>query len=252
MTEKENKELKVIESLEETSPFYYFYSTGCAFCKQLDPIIDELNKEGHDILKLDALEPENKKIVEKLTKEYDVKCGTPWLINIETGHQICGWRERDAVEKWLAGESIPTQPIPTRQPPKPPFIGSSKKEETKWKKEYEKWVEENSHLPNTPTAEEILKKPRPKTEPPKPPNPSMTDKQLDEWGKEYDVWKNKNKHLPNLQPVETILKRFKQQKNKMQQQQQQNNSQNLNSNQEARLSRLEQKIDKLMKHLGVK
>ena len=35
------------------STLYYFYSVGCGFCKRVDPIIDELNKEGHDILKLD-------------------------------------------------------------------------------------------------------------------------------------------------------------------------------------------------------
>ena len=43
MTKKSKKE----------STLYYFYSVGCGFCKKMDPIIDELNKKGHNILKLD-------------------------------------------------------------------------------------------------------------------------------------------------------------------------------------------------------
>ena len=29
---------------EELSPWYYFFSVGCGFCKKSEPIIDELNK----------------------------------------------------------------------------------------------------------------------------------------------------------------------------------------------------------------
>ena len=43
MTKKSKKE----------STLYYFYSVGCGYCKKLDPIIDELIKEGYDILRLD-------------------------------------------------------------------------------------------------------------------------------------------------------------------------------------------------------
>ena len=38
---------------EEDSPWYYFYSQGCGWCKKSEPVVDELNKEGYDILKLD-------------------------------------------------------------------------------------------------------------------------------------------------------------------------------------------------------
>jgi len=43
MTKKSKKE----------STLYYFYSVGCAFCKQIDPIVEKLNNEGYDILRLD-------------------------------------------------------------------------------------------------------------------------------------------------------------------------------------------------------
>ena len=28
---------------KKESTLYYFYSTGCAFCKQIDPIVEKLN-----------------------------------------------------------------------------------------------------------------------------------------------------------------------------------------------------------------
>jgi len=233
---------------EELSPWYVFCSTGCGFCKKAEPVVEALNNEGYDILTLDVSDPENKKINDELKKEFNTQCGTPWLINADTGKGICGFREKDVLEKWLDGEDIPAPPRPKGPMPKPPFLGSTGKEETKWKKEYKKWAEENSHLPKIQSADEILKRPRPKTEPPKPPNPQGTDAELDTWAKEYDKWKDENSHLPNLQPVESILQRFKQQRDG------QGTQQPPVQNQQAltgRIDTLEQKLDKLMKHLGV-
>ncbi len=243
MSKVKEKNTQVIEE-EQSSPLYYFYSVGCGFCKKADPIVDELINEGHDILKLDTAEPENRQIVEELKKEYKVQCGTPWFINAETGKGVCGYREKNIIEKWLNGEDIPAPPRPTAPMPKPPLMGASGKEETKWKKEYKKWSEENSHLPNIQSANQILSRPRPKTEPPKPPNPQGTDEELTLWGKEYDKWKDENSHLPNLQPSSVILQRFKQQT----QQPPVQNTQGL----EQRITIMEQKLDKLMSHLGVK
>ena len=236
---------KDVEVVEETqSPWYYFYSVGCGFCKKVEPIVDELNKNGHDILKLDVSDPENQKISQELKKEYKAQCGTPWFINIETGKQVCGYREKDILEKWLNGEDIPAPPRPKGPMPKVPLLGVDGKEEAKWKKEYKKWAEENSHLPNLQSADQILERPRPKTEPPKPPMPNSTDEQLDEWGKEYDKWVGENKHLPNLQPSKVILDRMKNARN----QQMPTGGGNL----EQRIGMLEQKLDRLMNHLGVK
>ena len=236
---------KDVEVVEETqSPWYYFYSVGCGFCKKVEPIVDELNKDGHDILKLDVSDPENQKISQELKKEYKAQCGTPWFINIETGKQVCGYREKDVLEKWLNGEDIPAPPRPKGPMPKIPLMGVDGKEEAKWKKDYKEWAEENSHLPNLQSADQILARPRPKTEPPKPPMPNSTDEQLDEWGKEYDKWVGENKHLPNLQPSKVILDRMKNARN----QQMPTGGGNL----EQRIGMLEQKLDRLMNHLGVR
>ena len=247
MAKTKEETLQVVEETEELSPLYYFYSVGCGFCKKAEPIVDELIKEGHDILKLDLADSENKKINEELKKEYKVQCGTPWFINAETGKGICGFREKDIIQKWLDGENIPAPPRPKGPMPKPPFHGSTGKEETKWKKEYKKWAEENSHLPKIQSADQILERPRPKTEPPKPPNPQGTDAELDVWGKEYDKWKDENSHLSNLQPSNMIIENFKKRRQGMQQPPVQN-SQGL----EKRMTTMEQKLDRLMVHLGVK
>tara|TARA_A100001515_G_scaffold128133_1_gene114172 strand:+ start:162 stop:911 length:750 start_codon:yes stop_codon:yes gene_type:complete len=240
-----NVESKETEEKVESSPWYYFYSVGCGFCKKVDPIVDELISEGHDILKLDISNSENKKISDALKNEYKTQCGTPWFINTETGKSVCGFKEKNILLKWLAGEDIPTPPRPKGPIPKPPLHGASKKEENSWKKQYKKWLEENSHLPKTQTADEILARPRPKSEPPKPPIPNSTDEQFDEWVKVYDKWRDENSHLPNLQPGNIIVQRFKARTNMQQP------SNSFTNNQDVRLQRLEQKMDKIIKHLGI-
>ena len=80
---------------------------------------------------------------------------------------------------------------------------------------------------------------------------NATDEQIEEWGAKYEEWAKDNTHLPNLQPAKTIVNRLKQQRD------QRNNPQPVNSvpsnpDLEARFQRIEQKMDKLIKHLGVK
>ena len=112
-----------VDTEEELSPWYVFCSTGCGFCKKSEPIIEELVEEGHDILILDMAEPDNQKLNQELQAEYKTSCGTPWFINADTGKGICGFREKDVLLKWLAGEDIPVPPRPTGPPPKVLFQG---------------------------------------------------------------------------------------------------------------------------------
>ena len=249
----EEKNVEVIEKKEST--LYYFYSVGCVFCKKLDPIIDELIKEGHDILKLDLADKDNQGLKKELSDKYKKQCGTPWLIDASNGNQICGFRDKDTIMRWINGEDIPAPPRPNGVPPRPPFMDASEEEVDKWKEDYNKWLGNNQHLPEerTKPADEILEMPRPNSAPPKPPEPLATDADLDKWAKEYSKWKDDNGHLPNLHPVETILQNFKTRRTQMQQQQQtaQLNSKN-NDQVMARVDKLEQKIDKIMKHFGVK
>jgi|10_taG_2_1085330.scaffolds.fasta_scaffold14049_4 thiol-disulfide isomerase/thioredoxin len=182
---------------KKESTLYYFYSQGCGFCKRIEPMVDKLNKDGYDILKLDLKEKDNKGLKKEIEKKYEFNCGTPLLVDADTGYNVCGYREEDIVKKWADGEKIELPPSPNSPPPPPPKDYENKKEIEIWKEAYTKWREENKHVPTIPDTDDMLGR----------------------------------------------LKKRKE----MQQ-----NSPAYNPNPEARLTRLEQKMDKLMKHLGVK
>ena len=261
-----DKETNEVE--EELSPWYVFCSTGCGFCKKSEPIIEELIEEGHDILILDMAEPDNAKLNQELQAEYKTQCGTPWFINAETGKGICGYREKDVLLKWLAGEDIPVPPRPTGAPPKVPFQGSTNKEELAWKKEYKKWLKDNKHMGDDwvgrqKSANDLIDGPRPKSDPPRPPmGPQMaqaTDADFDKWGGEMKVWQEENKHLPNLQPVDNVVQQLKVRRDQMANQGVPvppappvvNNNAQLNTL-DAKVQSLEVKLDRILSHFGVK
>tara|TARA_Y100001973_G_scaffold1135_1_gene1502 strand:- start:266 stop:943 length:678 start_codon:yes stop_codon:yes gene_type:complete len=184
------------------STLYYFYSVGCGWCKKTEPLIDELNESSdYEILKLDLAEKDNQELNKQLKEKYGKQCGTPWLIDAESGNHICGHREKDIIEKWAKGEEIPEPPKPKGPPPPPPTDFDNEEQVKTWRDGYEKWMKENDHMPNLPKSDDMLN-------------------------------------------------RLKQQKQMMDQRQAQQGQQN--SNVEARISVMEQKIDRLLKHLGVK
>ena len=264
---EEPKEIteKTNEVEEELSSWYYFFSVGCGWCKKSTPIVEELLDDGHDILMLDLAEPDNQSLNRELQAEYKSQCGTPWFVNAETGKGICGFREKDILEKWLAGEDIPEPPRPTGQPPKVPFHDSTNKENIAWKREYKTWLKDNKHMPDTwqeqqKSANSIIDGPRPKWDPPRPPmGVQTTDKQFDDWGEQMKDWQEQNKHLPNLQPVDNMIQQMKNRRDQMAAQQPGgapaaggavDNAQ-LNT-MDARVQALEVKIDKIINHFGVK
>ena len=252
---------------EELSPWYYFFSQGCGWCKKSTPVVEGLIGDGHDILILDLAEPDNQALAKELKDEYNTQCGTPWFINADTGKGICGFREKDIIEKWLDGEDIPAPPRPTGPPPKPPFQGSTGKEETEWKKEYTNWLDDNSHMPaawqkQQKSASVVIDGPRSKSDPPKPPMGAAminaTDEVIDNWGKELKTWQEENKHLPNIQPVDRIVQSLKQRRDQMKNQQaggalgtQQANMNPQINTLTTKVQSLEVKMDKLMNHLGI-
>ena len=129
---------------------YYFYSLGCAWCKKLEPHIDDLIKDGYSVVKLDTGNTDNREAKQELEKKFSFKCGTPLLINPEDGNKICGYRDKTTVELLAKGEKIPEPPRPKTPPPKPPKMDDEKDIE-RWKKAYEKWRMENKQVKNIPT-----------------------------------------------------------------------------------------------------
>ena len=238
------------------STLYYFYSVGCGFCKKADPIVDELIAEGHDILKLDMAEPDNQGLSNELKQTYNAQCGTPWFIDAETGNQVCGFRDKETLTKWVNGEEVPAPPRPKGPPPKIPFHDAPKKEVTTWKKDYEKWCEENSHLPNLQKADDILSRPRPKSDPPRPPAPNSTPEQFDDWAKIWDEWAEENKHLPNLQSADQIIARMQSQQNQMNAPPAPHAAPSIDPKEvndlREKVKSMDSKLTSLMNHLGVK
>ena len=188
--------------MTKESTLYYFYSIGCGWCKKTEPLIDELNETGkYEILKLDLSEKDNQLLNNQLKQKYGKQCGTPWLIDASNGNNICGHREKDIIEKWAKGEEIPEPPKPKTPPPPPPKDFDNEEQVKTWKEGYEKWCEENEHMPNLPKTDDMLN-------------------------------------------------RLKQQKQIIEQRKAQQAQQN--NNLEGRISVIEQKLDKLLNHLGVK
>ena len=267
-TEVQSKEVKEAVKTEEVkespkkaketkeSSLYYFYTTGCGWCKKADPVIDELIAEGHDILKLDLANGDNQKLQNEVKAKYNHQCGTPYFVDGDTGNVICGFRDKDTLTKWAKGEEIPAPPKPTGPPPKVPFHGASDKEMKVWKKEYKKWLDDNKHMENLLSIEQILSRPRPKSDPPPRPMPNWSDKEFDDWKVKWDKWKDENDHLPNLQTGEQMVNTFKQ---RAQQPapgtpgaQQPGVTAAQGTQLQQRLTTLEEKVDKMMKHFGVK
>ena len=234
------------KKVEQKHELLYIMSPQCGWCKKADPIVDELKKK-YDIRTLNVTNSEESKIANEFKTKHNVQCGTPLFLDNITGNKVCGFRQ-DVLEDWAQGKEIPEPVKPTGPAPKVPFYNASDDEIKKWKKEYNKWYKDNEKLPGIKKADEMLKLPRPKSDPPKPPMQNPTDEQLDTWKKEYEIWVKENNHLSNLQPADVIVDRIKQ----IQTQQSSVGKTNLSPNQEARLSRIEQKLDKLSKHFGVK
>ena len=179
---------------KKESTLYYFNSVGCAFCKKIDPIVEKLNKEGYDILSLDIAEKDNQGLHREIENKYDLRCGTPFLVDGSNGNNICGEANEEMIKKWADGEEIPKPPTP--KSPAPPL-----------------------------------------------PQDFDDEKQIDKFKKDYNKWKKENNHLPNLQTAEQIVERFKQQCEARKNQQ---------KSLDGRVTSIEQKLDKLMNHLGVK
>jgi len=134
----------------------YIMSNSCGWCKKANPVVDELVKEGHKITTLDVMNPDEANRAQEVKTKHNAQCGTPLFLDAETGNMVCGFREKDVLEKWAKGEEIPKPPQPKTPPPPPPQNFDDENEINTWKNAYEKWTKENDHLPKILPADEVV------------------------------------------------------------------------------------------------
>ena len=142
---------KVTLNPDKPKEIYYFYSLGCAWCKRLEPHLDDLIKEGYNIIKLDTGQEDNRNAKKELEAKFKFTCGTPALVNPENGKNICGYKEKDVLRKFVNGEDVPTPPRPNTPPPPPPKFDDND-DVSRWEKEYTKWRDENQHVKTIPAT----------------------------------------------------------------------------------------------------
>ena len=104
-------------------------------------------------------------------------------------------------------------------------------------------INDSFHYISPTDGEEIPEPPKPKSPAPPLPKDFNNEKLVDKWKEDYKKWSDENSHLPGLQTSEQIIERFKAQVEARKKQQQNPNT---------RITVIEQKLDKLMNHLGVK
>ncbi len=86
-----------------TKKLYFFTGLECPHCREMDPLIEKLEKELK--IKLDKLEvwhnAKNAAILQKCDK---VNCGgVPFFYNEKTGKSICGAVDYEILKKWAKG-----------------------------------------------------------------------------------------------------------------------------------------------------
>jgi glutamine synthetase len=103
---------------EKKKELYYIMNPRCGWCTKSDPVVKELIKDGHTITTLDVQNEEDREKANTIKEKYDVQCGTPFFIDASNGNSVCGFREKEILEKWANGEKIPAPP--KRSPDKNP------------------------------------------------------------------------------------------------------------------------------------
>ena len=109
------KKKKNNKNKPEKHELLYIMNPNCGWCKKADPVVEELIKDGYDIISLDMNIPEQAERANAAKAKHKAQCGTPLFLDAETGNIACGFREKDVLEKWAKGEEMPA-PAPRPNP----------------------------------------------------------------------------------------------------------------------------------------
>lgn len=85
-----------------------FYGTECVHCREVDPLIEKLEKEeGVKVTRLEVWHnSENAALMDKLDRDEkgQTLCGgVPFFYNEKTGKKICGTTSYEKIKKWALG-----------------------------------------------------------------------------------------------------------------------------------------------------
>lgn len=95
---------------KEKHDLFYIMNPNCGWCKKADPVVEALIKDGYEITTLDITKPDEAERANEIKTKHNAQCGTPLFLDAETGSSVCGFREKDDLEKWAKGEEMPTPP----------------------------------------------------------------------------------------------------------------------------------------------
>ena len=94
------------------SELIYIKNPSCGWCKKADPVIEEFKEEGVCITTLDVSDPEQGGKAKEIMEKHNIRCGTPLFVDVKTGANVCGFRGKDILDKWVNGEPIPAPKMP--------------------------------------------------------------------------------------------------------------------------------------------
>jgi glutamine synthetase len=110
------KDMSKKKSKPEKHELLYIMNPKCGWCKKADPVVEELVKDGYDIITLDVNDPDQAERANSAKTKHKAQCGTPLFLDAETGNMACGFREKNILEKWAKGEEMPAPAPRTQQP----------------------------------------------------------------------------------------------------------------------------------------
>lgn len=95
-------------SRENSGRLIMFSGTECVHCKEMDPILEQLEKEGVHIKHVEVWHnAQNAEWLESLDRNPDgsVFCGgIPLFYNEKTGKKLCGNQKYEKLKAWALGE----------------------------------------------------------------------------------------------------------------------------------------------------
>ena len=129
------------------SPIYFFTRSGCAWCKKMQPSIEQINNTLSDEQKIqihNTDEEKSKSIYHSIITRYKLKRIVPMLYNSNIGTYLLGYQDKKNVQQFLKANPL-KEKKPLTPMPKFDIDKSTKKDFEKWKKDVILWYGKNKN-----------------------------------------------------------------------------------------------------------